>query len=70
MAKRLTQTEINEGLLEEIYNLCYANKNDSNVARMICNRIDDTKPAKQKEAEERERLFNDHLLKAQKNNHF
>ena len=66
MAKKPTQSEINEGLLIEIYNLCHSNKQNNKIANMVCKRIDDTKPAKQKKAEELERLFDQHLLQASK----
>lgn len=64
MAKtKISETEINKGLIHEIYNLCFSYRQENKLAKMICARIDDTKPEKQKEREEQERLLDQQLPK-------
>lgn len=60
---KISETEINKGLIHEIYNLCFSYRQENKLAKMICARIDDTKPEKQKEREEQERLLDQQLPK-------
>lgn len=63
MVHKVSETEINKGLIHEIYNLCFSYKDKNKLAKMICARIDDTKPKKQLDKEHAERYMDTMLSK-------
>ena len=52
-----------KALIHEIYNLCFSYKDKNKLAKMICARIDDTKPKKQLDKEHAERYMDTMLSK-------